>query len=109
MIWDGKADFTVLVLPETFSDFLPVQEIRSSHEAKSKWPHSDWFGAFVWCDILTVTYQVNKSLQSHSVQTGIAVRLIDSADSSFPQLQELWMLLMFRQLPELKEQKAQKH
>lgn len=33
----------------------------------------------VWCKLLTVTNQVNKLLQSTSMQLDIAVRLIDSA------------------------------
>ena len=36
----------------------------------------------VWCEILTATNQVNKLLQTSSMQLDIAVRLIDNAKTS---------------------------
>lgn len=36
----------------------------------------------VWCEILTTTNQVNKLLQTSSMQLDIAVRLIDNAKTS---------------------------
>lgn len=37
----------------------------------------------VWCELLTITNQVNNKLLSSSIQLEIAVRLIDSAKINF--------------------------
>ncbi|XP_039866244.1 zinc finger MYM-type protein 1-like [Simochromis diagramma] len=38
--------------------------------------------SIVWCELLTITNQVNKLLQSSSMQLDVAVRLIDTAKSN---------------------------
>ena len=65
---------------ETVND--PVAKIEAQALAEEVASFRFLICSVVWCEILTSTNQVNKLLQSSSMQLDIAVRLIDNAKTS---------------------------
>lgn len=65
---------------EAVSD--PVAKVEAQALAEEVASFRFLICSVVWCELLTITNQVNKLLQSSSMQLDIAVRLIDSAKSN---------------------------